>query len=236
MRRPGAPPGRVSGKDDLVNDSMVDKLIPRLALLGLALVLALPASLPVDPVDSAKRKRLQTVSRAFTQSRDITIPSSGPATPDFPSRLTVRGLRRGQVLDVELRLRGFSHQIPYDVDILLVKGDRTAVVFSDVGGSTAATDLNITLDDEASTALTKDGQLANGVFRPTNVYDFEDDPFPAPAPAHDGASVLTTFDGLNPNGAWQLFVHDEQSGYAGSLDGWELVITAKVRNKHKKRR
>jgi hypothetical protein len=213
----------VTGKDDLVNDTKVNRLIPRLVLFGLALVLALPAALPVDPVDSANRKRRQTVTRTFTQSRDITIPSSGSATPDFPSRLTVRGLRRGEVLDVDLRLRGFSHQIPYDVDILLVKGDRTAIVFSDVGGSTAATDLNITLDDEASTALTKDGQLANGVFRP-------------PAPAHDGASALTAFDGLNPNGAWQLFVHDDQSGYAGSLDSWELVITASVRNTHKKKR
>lgn len=219
-----------------MNDTKVNRLIPRLVLFGLALVLALPAALPVDPVDSANRKRRQTVTRTFTQSRDITISSSGSATPDFPSRLTVRGLRRGEVLDVDLRLRGFSHQIPYDVDILLVKGDRTAIVFSDVGGSTAATDLNITLDDEASTALTKDGQLANGVFRPTNVYDFEDDPFPPPAPAHDGASALTAFDGLNPNGAWQLFVHDDQSGYAGSLDSWELVITASVRNTHKKKR
>jgi hypothetical protein len=40
---------------------------------------------------------------------------------------------------------------------------------------------------------------------------------PAPAAAHSGQTVLSTFDGTNPNGAWKLWVFDEVTNDEGRL-------------------
>lgn len=74
-----------------------------------------------------KAKAAKTITRTFTQrgdqSGEITIPDSNvapaPADP-YPSEITVSGFRQGRIVDVDLTLRGFSHEIPRDVDILLV--------------------------------------------------------------------------------------------------------------------
>ena len=54
------------------------------------------------------------------------------------------------------------------------------------------------------------------------------DAFTAPAPALDGSVALSTFDGANPNGTWQLFVTDDASGDVGDLRAWALRITTEV--------
>jgi hypothetical protein len=60
-------------------------------------------------------------------------------------------------------------------------------------------------------------------YRPTNA-----DPgelFPAPAPAGPHGADLASLKGLNPNGAWKLYVSDDAADDMGSLGGWVLVIT-----------
>lgn len=51
----------------------------------------------------------------------------------------------------------------------------------------------------------------------------------APAPLPTGNTALSTFDGLDPNGDWRLFVVDEVFSADGAVSGgWELTITAEV--------
>jgi subtilisin-like proprotein convertase family protein len=137
-------------------------------------------------------------------------------------------------------LRGFGHEFPRDVDLLLVApGGRNAVVMSDVGNNTDGDSdvigLTLQLDDEAATPLPFDQLLTNGSFQPTD--DTDSRVFPAPAPDASANTALSTFDGINPNGEWQLFVVDNGNGDTGAItDGWTLEITAKAKTKNKKKR
>jgi hypothetical protein len=43
-----------------------------------------------------------------------------------------------------------------------------------------------------------------------------------------GTTLANTFGGMNPNGAWTLFIADESPGGVGELAGWSLDVTATV--------
>lgn len=230
----------------------------RVVLAGLSLALVITASAPIVGDDmlaarrdterhgvsqerKGKRPKTKTITRTFSQANAMAIPELDggvPADP-YPSTLEVRGLKEGRIVDLDLTLRGFQHDFPLDVDILLVKGgaNPTAVqVIGDVGDASSDDVAFITLDDEATASLPFFEGLASGRFRPTDHDDFPGnaDDFPAPAPAVPAASELAAFDGLNPNGTWRLFVFDAQNTDGGSIDGWEL--TMQVELKGKKRR
>jgi hypothetical protein len=175
------------------------------------------------------------VTRTFTSSGLMTIPAGAPgttkgnATP-YPSAIEVSGLPNGVITDVDLLLQDFSHAVPEDVDILLsAPNGRRALVMSDAGRIFRVTNIDLTLDDEAAAPLTQ-FELDSGVFRPADFSSLGDvpDTFTAPAPALDGSVALSTFDGANPNGTWQLFVTDDASGDSGDLRAWALRITTEV--------
>jgi subtilisin-like proprotein convertase family protein len=206
---------------------------------------------------AGKRKgnKSKTVKKTIANGNAIAIPAPGsvddfgPAAP-YPSTLAVTGFKKAKITDLNLTLRGLSHTASQDVDVLLVAPDgRNVVVMGDVGeslGSGAVTNLILTLDDEATNALPTDDPLTSGTFRPLDNFglvDFEDPSpgvivdFPAPAPIPSGDIALSTFDGLNPNGEWQLFILDDASLDIGSLaNGWTLEITAKSKVKTKNKR
>lgn len=73
------------------------------------------------------------------------------------------------------------------------------------------------------------GTVSGGTYHSTNTGD--GDLFPSPAPAGPFAADLTTFQGLPPNGTWNLWVTDDTSGDSGSFSGgWclRLVTTAET--------
>lgn len=200
-----------------------------------------------------KKKKDETITRRFASSEAIEIPDSsieeafGPADP-YPMPLTVSGFTKARITDVNLTLRKFSHEFTRDVDVLLVApGGRNAVVMGDVGGETPfdeVAELTITLDDEAAAKLSVADNVAltSGSFRPVDNFGLVDEPpaegvilaFPAPAPTPSGKNALSTFDGIDPNGEWQLFILDDVAEDVGSLaDGWELEITASAKSKSK---
>jgi subtilisin-like proprotein convertase family protein len=168
----------------------------------------------------------QSSGTVFSNSAPITIndgaspPTS--ATP-YPSTVNVSGLV-GNVVNLTVTLTGLSHTFPADVDVLLVgPTGADALLISDVGGSTPASNVTLTLDDSAADSLPDNGPLVSGTFKPTNVGAGDD--FPAPAPMPTGNTVLSTFNGTNPNGAWKLYVVDDNSGNAGTIaGGWSLTI------------
>jgi subtilisin-like proprotein convertase family protein len=156
----------------------------------------------------------------FYDNNDITIPNSGIANP-YPSQIDVAGLQ-GTIRRVRVTLSGLAHTFPDDVDILLVgPGGQNAIILSDVGGNSNE-DVDLTLDDAAANNLPDTGPLNNGTFKPTN-FD-PGDPFPGPAPAPDGTSALSVFNGTNPNGLWSLYVVDDANGDFGEISAWSLVF------------
>jgi hypothetical protein len=163
----------------------------------------------------------------FSVSGNIIIPDSasppGKATT-YPSTINVAGMS-GTVTRMTVTLGPLQLDSPNDVDILLVGPQgQNAIIMSDVGGGAALSRSIITLDDFASTSLPANGPITDGTFKPTNVG--AGDSFPSPAPAPSGGSPLSAFNGTNPNGAWSLYVVDDNAnGKSGYLEnGWTITI------------
>jgi subtilisin-like proprotein convertase family protein len=219
----------------------MSRVVSRLLPVFLIFLMVLPGTLMLDPpISAGKGKKIKTITRTFSNTGALTISTFGSASP-FPSRLQVAGFKNARITDVDLVLIGFDHRVSQDVDVLLVAPNRrNALVMSDVGNVDGAMNLRLRLDDEAPAPLAVSPQpLVSGTFRPTDYDDFMGgDAFDtASAPALSGTTVLSVFDGLNPNGEWQLLVRDDVASYGGTISGgWELTITAKSPVKKKNRK
>jgi hypothetical protein len=163
----------------------------------------------------------------------ISIPNT-PAVPfpgvPYPSNIVAAGLGTTASL-CSVELKAVSHTFPDDIDIMLVGpagGTQNRSIWSDAGGSGDIAAINITLSDDAATALSDAGPLASGTFKPANYTSTPADAWPAPAPAPTGLAPLNTaFSGINPNGTWSLYVVDDSAGDTGSIaQGWciNLVV------------
>jgi subtilisin-like proprotein convertase family protein len=144
------------------------------------------------------------------------------ATP-YPSTINVAGVT-GTVTKVTVSLDNFSHTFPADVDVLLVgPGGQRLLLMSDVGGGTDAVNADLTFDDAAAAI---GATVITGTFRPTNSLAGDIFPPPGPAGPFPDPQLLSVFNGVNPNGAWSLFVVDDAGADAGSISGgWQLTIT-----------
>ncbi len=158
----------------------------------------------------------------FTNAAAITINDSAAGSP-YPSTITASGI--STYSRVTVTLNGLSHTFPDDIDVILVApGGQKAYVMSDVGGSSAVTNVTLTLDDLAATALPDSSVLTSGTFKPTNI-GTTTDTFPAPAPAGPYSADFSVFNGLGAaaNGTWSLYVRDDLGGDVGSYaGGWTL--------------
>lgn len=150
----------------------------------------------------------------------LSLPSFGSADP-YPSSITVSNVA-GVVNKVSVRLNGFTHSYPADVDVLLVSptGQRM-VLMSDAGSSFGVTNLTLTFEDAATASLPELSPLTSASFKPTDYAPA--DSFAAPAPAGPYATNLAVFNGFNPNGTWSLYIVDDTDQNFGNIvNGWTL--------------
>jgi uncharacterized repeat protein (TIGR01451 family) len=171
----------------------------------------------------------------FSNTGSISLPDPNCTDPDkavpYPSTIAVSGVT-GPIADVNVTLNGVSHPFQEDIDALLVgPAGQNLVLVSDAGnGLSSATNVTLTLDDEAASDLpvTQWGAPNSSVsYRPKD-YDPGGavDIFPAPAPAPSTATALSVFDGTDPNGTWSLYLTDDACDTGGSVGGgWALNIT-----------
>jgi hypothetical protein len=161
------------------------------------------------------------VTRTFASAVPITIPIHGAADP-YPSTIQVTGLRTDTILDVNVTLSGLSHTGPDNLQVILVAPNGLTAVglMSDIGAFFNVSNVTLNFDDQAAAFLPFEVQIVSGSYKPT---------FPGVAPGPDTAT-LRSFNGLNPNGTWRLYVADTENGDTGSLTGWALTITARVRS------
>jgi subtilisin-like proprotein convertase family protein len=161
---------------------------------------------------------------SFCNTNAISIPDSGIATP-YPSSVTVSGLP-GVICKVTVNLNGITHAVMPDIDAMLSRPTppTNLIVMSDVGpGAPGVSALSLTLDDAAAASIPV-GPVSPGAYQPTN--DGAGDPFAAPAPTPSSAVALSTFDGSNPNGTWNLWLVDDTASSPGSMSGWCVNIAA----------
>ena len=206
-------------------------------VVALAVAVCLLALAATEPVEAAGRYK--TVTKTFSNQVAIQAPDSSISTRDgvgapYPSEVSVGGLKKGRVLDVNLQINAYNHTCAEDLDVLLVgPGGRNAIPMSDMPACSNIQGVKLTVDDEGAGSWPV--PLVSGTYVPADNDAPGNDAFPAPAsggsaPPQDGAPALSAFDGTNPNGAWRLYVVDDTAGSAGLIaDGWNLTIKAKVR-------
>ena len=179
-----------------------------------------------------------TTIQTFTNPASINVAdrSSDSGPPGlanlYPSVINVSGLS-GTVTRVRVKLLGLNHTFPADLDFLLVgpNGQRV-ILISDTGGKFDVNNLILTIDQSGGALLPNSSAISSGVYRPTN-YSGKDsidlggiDDFPSPGPGQNVYdNSLQFFYGASPNGAWKLYVVDDENQDTGSMSGgWNLEL------------
>jgi hypothetical protein len=176
-----------------------------------------------------------TTTKTFSTSGPLMLPASGvPGL--YPWTITVAGFSSGaNTSDVNVTLKGLSHERVSDLDALLVApgntSARTVLFMSDVGDDTdiLAPGIDLTFDDSASGNAPVGVPLVAGTYKPTNA-GLDPDPFIAPAPAGPFGTAMAALKGGSANGAWSLYLTDDDGNAtdpaSGVLTGWSLKIAA----------
>jgi len=175
----------------------------------------------------------------FSNAGAITINDNATATP-YPSTIVVSGL--SLVTNVTVTLNGVTHNFPDDIGILLVGPTGIKVdLMTDAGGGsllgppdpTSLVNVTFTFSDAAATGVPDEGPILNGMsYKPTagvvsGLSNTHPANFAAPAPAGPYSTLLSSFNGTNPNGTWSLYVDDDTAVDGGTIaNGWSLTITA----------
>jgi hypothetical protein len=169
------------------------------------------------------------------------IPGTGGTGPSglYPSPIVVSGLS-GTVTDVNvslirIRTRGDNNSPPQhwveDIDVMVSAPtpSKNVTLMSDAGGDNdisqgPVVDVNLTFDDQAANQLPADVKFASGTYRPVD--DDDDmgeaqpvDVWDAPAPTPTESTSLSTFNGIDPNGTWNLWVVDDTNQAATDING-----------------
>lgn len=176
---------------------------------------------------------------------DRPAPGTGPngISSPYPSTIAVSGLL-GTVSDVNVTLTGINTGRERDLNFAVVAPNGAAfMILADGGNLFGLTNVNLTFDDSAANFVPSASAITSGTYKPTD-YFFgvnDNDDFPAPGPAtvnspgpdEPGATATfaSVFNGINPNGNWNLYVVDDSLGNSptGSLStitgGWSIDIT-----------
>ena len=157
----------------------------------------------------------------FRNSAEITIPEQGTASA-YPSTVGVRDMH-GPVTDVQVTLNGVYHTRPSDLDVLLVAPDGTSVaLMSDACGDVDAVNLTWTFHSDNSLPNMSSAACPNPDYSDTNYG--EGDAWPGVAPG--ALDYLDVLHRKVMNGAWKLYVLDDEGGDSGKVArGWSLTLT-----------
>jgi len=118
------------------------------------------------------------------------------------SSLYLDGLS-GMISDVDVQI-DITHTFNADMDVYLISPNGIRVeLFTDIAIDGRGFD-NTVIDDEATMSIVDGSAPFIGSYRPEG--------------------LLSTLDGQNPNGNWQLEIIDHATGDTGSLNNWALII------------
>jgi subtilisin-like proprotein convertase family protein len=179
----------------------------------------------------------QAESHTYLNTDDL-FPSEeaglfGPSI-EYPSSIDVSGLS-GTVTRVSVTLIDLSSASPDDIDMVLTgPNGQKVMLMSDACGENPNTlsDEDWTFEDAAQTFVSNGGPCAAGQvvsFKPSNYLGSEpepDDLSPGGGPAPPYVNALSFLAGSSPNGAWNLFVADDNvTGYIGfQIHAWALTL------------
>ena len=152
---------------------------------------------------------------------------SGPGLADpFPSVKYVTSAL-AFITKLTVSIYGLSHTYPDDIQMFIRGPDGTCVgLMRNCGGSSAITNVDLVFDDDEA-ALPDTTIITSGSYKPTGFGSWSFSPSDTPeAPTAPASFTLSDFSGLDPNGAWSLWVIDDNYLHVGQFaGGWDLTIT-----------
>ena len=195
------------------------------------------------PVGSTQTFPASGVSTAIVirDTPRLTSPAMTTASL-YPAPVTVSGMT-GTISKVVVKVNGLTHTFARDIDMILVgPGGQKVMLMSDAGGNLPINNgiaATLTFDDAAAGLLPATTVILPGTYKPTDIInggtnDNFPTPGPAPVPAAPALGTATyvtpaglgVFNGLSPNGTWNLYVVDDGSGDAGNISGgYAVTIT-----------
>jgi len=165
--------------------------------------------------------------------QDATAGSVGRGDP-YPSTINLTDLP-DRAYDVNVTLRGFQHENPDDVDVLLeAPNGRASIIMADAGGNATLGSVTFSLNDEGGDPIPDSGTIQSRQTDDSDEADAGEGYDPADYSGSDDFPEVDdtqnvgfgAFDGVNPNGVWKLYVvDDENNGESGAIaNGWEIEI------------
>ncbi|MDE0802471.1 MAG: Ig-like domain-containing protein [Acidimicrobiales bacterium] len=150
----------------------------------------------------------------------VTINDSGPASPS-PSTITLSDIS-GVVTDVAVTLDSVSHTWPDDLEIVLeAPSGETVMLLNDCGGGADIDAIDLRFASGGETP--PDGSsLIETTYAPFSCAFSGSIVIPTPAGPY-GAD-FSVFDGIDPNGAWDLYIYDDVGADTGDLAGWSIEV------------
>jgi hypothetical protein len=188
-----------------------------------------------------KQMEVVRTYRSTTPIKLVPPDMYGAVASPYPSTIAVSDLAGGFTLKAKVTLHGLTHPSPEHLRLALSSpGGLWMVLMSGMGGTTAVSGLEMTLDDAAANRLPQGTPLTSGTFRPA--CDPDENVFPWGL--YPNGPVRCTFQHLEQaasSGEWRLWAHDEAGPYTGQVaSGWDLELTARttvrVKKKKKKRK
>ena len=169
----------------------------------------------------------QTATNVFQQTVNTLIPDANPTGP-YPETTLVSGVY-GEIQNVNVSL-DITGGWNGDLFAYLSFGTGYAVLLNRVGKDNTDpygygdAGFNIALSDSAATDIHlyggNGGDLLTGTWQPDGR---ETDPMLAVS-SDPRTAMLSSFDNLDPNGTWTLFVEDAATGYQSTLVSWSIEI------------
>ena len=184
---------------------------------------ALPIALLSVAATAAPATAIPHSGGPITINDSFAPPTS--ASP-YPAALDVAG-EPPVIEDLDVVLTGLSHTEGSDIDAVLTSPWGQRVMLLSDAGLGPASSVDLVLDDEA--AADPPDPFASGTWRPINFIQGDNDVFNGLGALDGIGTSLSAFDGGDPNGTWQLHVSDDFEFDSGSIDQWQIVVTARQR-------
>ena len=166
-----------------------------------------------------------------TATATVVIPAVGATSGvanEYPLTKTLDTPDDEVIDDLNLKLTGFNHQHPGDVDMLIQgpKGEAVMAMSDACGDTDINTNFSWTFDDEAPRQFGEDfTNCTDTSIRPVD-HGTPLETLPGPAPARPYASAMSAFDGLG-GGTFRLFINDDGNGDTGYIGAWDLIATTR---------
>ena len=164
-----------------------------------------------------------SVSNTNSIAFQSVVGTPADAANPYPSTISVSGLS-GNISRMRVTLNSLTSACPPDLALLLQGPQgQDMVLMAVVGPCSSASNVTLTLDDEAASLLSRSSPtaLTSGFYKPASyfvgTFGFGQPVFPPnapqglyPLPPTDGSATLSSiFAGTDPNGTWNLYVADE---------------------------